>query len=301
MIQTENLLGISVIVPTYNRSRLLDFTLHSLAIQNLPKSCFEVLVVDDGSSDNTREVVENYQNHLNIRYYFQEDKGYRPGSARNIGIMNASSNLCMLVDSGVLLGSDCVGSHLRFHTETGQNVALLGYVYGLYDDTYSRNQLEKMIDPYLPTESIAKLKADKISPDIREKQYQKYNDTIFDLPAPWVMFLSCNVSVNRDRLIEVGMFDEKFDGRWGCEDNDLGFRLHKHGTKIMLCRDAEAVHFPHDGDTAAKVQQGYNNCIYFNSKHQTEETNLFLKHYKEIAISESIDINEIILSGLAFS
>lgn len=301
MTKTKNQLGISVIVPTYNRSQLLDFTLHSLTLQNLPKSRFEVLVVDDGSSDNTREVVESYRKFLNIHYYFQEDKGYRPGSARNIGIVNASSNLCLLVDSGVLLSSDCVGAHLRFHTEKEQDVAALGYVYGLYDDTCSKDFLKTMIDPYLPSESIYKLRTDKLSLDIREKQYQKYNDTIFELPAPWVMFLSCNVSVNRDRLLEAGLFDEKFDGRWGCEDNDLGFRLHRNGVKIMLCRDAEAVHFPHDGDTAAKVQQGYSNCVYFNSKYQTEETNLFLKHYKEIAISESVDINEMILSGLAFS
>ena len=131
--------------------------------------------------------------------------------------------------------------------------------------------------------------------DVRERYYLKYQDEISELPAPWVFFFTCNVSVSKQNLLRVNMFDEGYDGSWGCEDNDLGYRLHKNHIKIKLCRAAESFHYPHQEDADAKVEQGYRNCQYFNSKFDTPETNLFLKHYKDIAISESIDINEKLL------
>ncbi len=292
MLNSKKNIEISVIVPTYNRSRLLDYTLFSLTEQSLPKKNFEVIVVDDGSDDNTKEVAESYLDILPIRYYFQEDKGYRPGSARNIGITNADGKICLLVDSGILLGKDCLKAHLAFHSKNGPNVAVLGYVFGLYPSHQFEQVVSETVDPYKASEAIGIIKDNEIFTDVREKYYAKYGDNVSQLPAPWVFFLSCNVSVSKQDLLHVKMFDEAYDGRWGCEDNDLGYRLHKKHIKIKLCRAAESFHYPHTGDMGVKVEQGYMNCIYFNSKFNTPETNLFLKHYKEIAISESVDINE---------
>ena len=78
--------GISVIIPTYNRSTLLKKTLDSLSIQSLNNDQYEVIVVDDGSSDNTAVIVDSFKTKLNISYYFQEDRGFRVAKARNIGI-----------------------------------------------------------------------------------------------------------------------------------------------------------------------------------------------------------------------
>jgi len=76
-----------VIVPTYNRSWLLRETLRQLTRQSLPVADFEVIVSDDGSSDDTAEVVTEFANRLRIRYHFQQDLGFRaaavcvPGAA----------------------------------------------------------------------------------------------------------------------------------------------------------------------------------------------------------------------------
>lgn len=299
MLQSNENLKLSVIIPTYNRSELLNFTLHSLTLQDLPKKSFEVIVVDDGSTDNSKEIVIAFTKRLNIKYFYKKDEGYCPSSTRNIGIMNAIGKICLFIDSGLLLGEKCLSAHLSFHSETElANVAVLGYVYGLYHNSNEDQYLIDLINFQKPTESINQIKERNISPDVRENHFTKYNDAISDLPAPWTMFLAGNVSVSRYNLIDAGMFDENFDGRWGCEDNELGFRLHQNGIKIKLCRKAESLHYPHEMDFDDKIDQGYENCIYFNRKHNTAETKLFLQHYQKIAISESIDINEILLSNI---
>jgi glycosyltransferase involved in cell wall biosynthesis len=298
MQPTKEKIHVSVIIPTYNRSQLLNYTLYSLTLQNLSKDNFEVIVVDDGSDDDTKWIVYEYRDTIDINYYYQENKGYRPGSARNLGILNAKGSICLFVDTGVILSPQCIREHLDFHNQERSNIAAVGYVYGygLYRENYSENQLRESINPFHPADSINRLKENNIL-DVREKYYSKYNDKIYDLPAPWILFLTCNVSVGRNNLLNVGMFDEKYDGRWGCEDNDLGFRLNISGVKIKICRGAESIHYPHESDTIDKLEQGYLNCIYFNSKYQTEETKLFLNHYKEKGTPKSPDINEMLLNA----
>jgi glycosyltransferase involved in cell wall biosynthesis len=58
----------SVIAPTYNRARLLRHTLKSLVGQRMPKEQFEVIVVDDGSTDGTPELVESFREQLDLHY-----------------------------------------------------------------------------------------------------------------------------------------------------------------------------------------------------------------------------------------
>ena len=66
-----NILGekkeISVIIPTYNRSELLEYTLKSLSLQELSKDRFEVIVADDGSTDDTRGLTLKYERLMNLK------------------------------------------------------------------------------------------------------------------------------------------------------------------------------------------------------------------------------------------
>ncbi|HQA64039.1 MAG TPA: glycosyltransferase family A protein, partial [bacterium] len=78
---------LSVIIPTYNRARYLPLALASLARQTITKDSFEVLVIDDGSSDNTAETVKNYSE-LEVKYFRQNHLGV--SAARNLGIEKAA-------------------------------------------------------------------------------------------------------------------------------------------------------------------------------------------------------------------
>ena len=66
----------TVVIPTYNRLQELKLTLDSLVLQKCSYP-FEVIVADDGSYENTKAVIDEYIGKLNIRYVFQEEKGFR--------------------------------------------------------------------------------------------------------------------------------------------------------------------------------------------------------------------------------
>jgi glycosyltransferase involved in cell wall biosynthesis len=89
--------GVSVIIPTYNREKLLHRALTSVIQQRL--SCDEIIVVDDGSVDNSRGVVQQIasQSAVKVRYIYQENKG--PAAARNRGIKEARYEYLAFLDS----------------------------------------------------------------------------------------------------------------------------------------------------------------------------------------------------------
>ena len=84
---------VSVIVPTFNRADFLKEALESVFAQSYED--FELIVVDDGSNDNTQTVVRSLGNEIN--YIYQENKGV--SAARNLGLKRAGGNLIALLDS----------------------------------------------------------------------------------------------------------------------------------------------------------------------------------------------------------
>lgn len=291
--------SISVIVPTYNRCQQLAYTLKSLVNQNIDKSAFEVVIVDDGSSDDTFQMVKTFSGAMNFKYGYQIDKGYRPASARNMGIRVADGKICMFIDSGIIVKSDCVKQHLDRHEEQESEVAIIGYTYGWGAD---KEELTRAIDPNDADGSIAKLVERGTVWDIREAIFRKYNDKIEDLAVPWTLFYGGHLSIRKKSLFEVGLFDEKYDGNWGTEDQDLGYRLRKANKKIVLCRQAVVLHLPLEADSSAKAQEGYENCRYFNKKFQTAETQVFFDYYakdvsRQMTNNEVLDFHEIITNA----
>jgi len=295
MEKSENKFEVSLIVPTYNRSNLLEYTFRTLLLQGLSREHFEVIIADDGSSDNTCEVINKYRDKLNVKYVFQEDRGYRPGSARNKAIRIAEGRLCLFMDAGILLNTDALERHIQFHREFGANVAALGYIYGFDHEGEAEVKLKNMIDPDDPAGSIREIAKYEMYFDLREQHYTRYKDQIHSLPAPWIYFWTGHVSVKREHLFKVGLFDEQFDGRWGVEDNDLGFRLYQSGVNIHLLRGAQSIHYPHSSQKIEKEKQGLQNCQYFHNKFLTIETGIFLQHYGK---DGHVDINFLCMQAL---
>lgn len=97
---------INICTPTYNRGYLLPNLYKSLVEQSFKE--FEWLIIDDGSSDNTREIVEKFErdNNIKIRYIYKENGGKH--TALNIGIKEAIGELFFIVDSDDILTSNCL-------------------------------------------------------------------------------------------------------------------------------------------------------------------------------------------------
>jgi len=91
-------------------------------------------------------------------------------------------------------------------------------------------------------------------------------------PAPWIYFWSGNISVRKDELEEVGLFDENYIG-WGGEDTDLGIRLYLKGLRYVYSDNAQAIHYPHPQTSINKeefqnrvIQRKKSLCKKYSSK-----------------------------------
>jgi glycosyltransferase involved in cell wall biosynthesis len=92
----------SIIIPLYNRPQEIDELLATLCLQTYTQ--FEVLIIEDGSRDTAKEIVENYADRLDIRYFFKENAGQ--GFARNYGFEHAKGDYFVIFDSDCLIPAD---------------------------------------------------------------------------------------------------------------------------------------------------------------------------------------------------
>ena len=96
-------------------------------------------------------------------------------------------------------------------------------------------------------QSLEKIKALEEFGDFREKAFTACNEAIATLPAPWIFYWTANVSFTKSCFLDgEPFFDEDFNGNWGWEDVEFGYRLHKKGARFVLNPRAEAIHYPHD-------------------------------------------------------
>jgi len=256
----------SVVIPTYNRCKLLTYTLNSLSRQNSSSDPFEIIVVDDGSSDDSLDAVRNFKGDIDIRYIWKTDQGFRAAEARNCGVKLARGEIIIFVDSGVLVGANFIKSHLITHQSSVIPAAVLGYVYGFSDIDRISLELANKLDPDNVDSFIAASRLSGQYRDGRETIYDRCEDRIDSLPTPWCLFWTCNVSVPKQSIIDVGYFDEGFKS-WGGEDVELGYRFYQAGLRYVLSREAAAVHYPHD-EKARSQLDAFISYRYFSRKHK---------------------------------
>ncbi|NOU50886.1 glycosyltransferase [Pseudoalteromonas sp. JBTF-M23] len=277
--------GISVVIPTYNRSQLLNLTLNSLVRQTLNNDLFEVIVVDDGSSDNTSEIVQSFANRLKIKYLFQEDLGFRVARARNLGIACASFEHILFIDSGVLVAPNCLQSHLR-NFEICEVDVQIGLCYGFEEhkisDVAQCKQRLGEPDIFSDSEFLAQYK------DCRDAFLAKQHYSLKQTREPWLIFWTCHASCKTAALYAIDGFDETFTS-WGGEDVELALRLQNLGYKFAINASAQAIHYPHHKDQNAIKRSAKTNIEYIHNKHCTVAT-LLLKQglcWKDILASHT--------------
>jgi glycosyltransferase involved in cell wall biosynthesis len=232
----------SVVIPTYNRSEKLNKTLETLTEQDIDPSLFEVIIADDGSSDDTAAVAQSFAGRLRVKYHFQEDRGFRAGAARNGGARLAAAPLLIFLDSGTLAGPGLVSGHLAVHAASADRRAVIGYCYG-YDAFREDLWVPDSFDELRPTELVRLYHEHTHMADIRELDYARFGDDPMKWPLPWLFFFTMNCSVPVADFWAAGGFDEMFKS-WGVEDIELGYRLYHNGSVMVLTRDAWTIEVP---------------------------------------------------------
>jgi len=258
----------SVIIPTYNRRDLLRYTLKCLINQKNPGGSFEVIVVDDGSTDDSPYIVREFQDLLDLRYIWKPDRGFRVAEARNLGIKLARGNIIVFLDCGVLAGNDFIRSHIIEHQRTTSPAVVIGYVYGFNEGGRISSELANLLDHCHVENLISECQLQTGYNDIRDKIYSSCRDELEFITDPWCLFWTCNASVTKELLFKVGLFDEEFKS-WGGEDIELGYRLYKDGARYVLCRAAVAIHYPHDTIKRSQLD-AFVNYRRFSRKHKLE-------------------------------
>jgi glycosyltransferase involved in cell wall biosynthesis len=263
----------SVVIPTYNRSDILRLTLESLVHQDLDHDDYEVIVIDDGSSDDTAETVKEFMDKMDLRYFFQEDEGYRAAGARNVGITNAKYEITVFMDAGVMAHSGCLRAHLASHEATEGPAAVCGYVFGYTLDNGNAEEVKAAADLTDVDGTVELWREKNLFADIREDFFGREGDDFATAPAPWLMYWTFNASVRTEQVRRVGMFDDAFRA-WGGEDVDLGYRLFRDGARMFLNRDAMALHWPHARDWDELHSDAIAHYKYMAQKYDTPITRL---------------------------
>lgn len=218
---------LSVVIPTYNRSRILKDCLSALMNQDLPSKDYEVIVVDDGSQDSTPKVVKRFvDDYKNICYVRQ--KNQKQGIARNNGVKKAKGNIVVFIGDDIIVRKDFLTQHLRQHLRhSGENEAVLGLT---------------LWHPRLKPTSFMKWLTNGSTVLGRFGGHQfAYEKLEGKKVADYNFFYTSNISLKRS-LMEKFPFDPDFSG-YGWEDIELGYRLHKRvGLKLFYNPKAIGYH-----------------------------------------------------------
>ena len=187
----------SVIIPTYNRADMVGQAIQSV----LDQTCddWELIVVDDGSQDNTHEVVKSYDD-PRILYIYQDNKKL-PG-ARNTGIEASSGDYIAFLDSDDLFLPDKLQTQMMAITRNPD----IGLVASGWTETDPQQNPLQTVSPWLLEQGLA------------------LKDWLYNCP----LVPPC-VLVRRDQLLEVGLFDEE---QHYVEDWDLWLRLAYAGCQM---------------------------------------------------------------------
>jgi len=273
---------LSVIIPTYNRSDLLSYTLRSLAEQSLETDRFEVVIVDDGSTDQTREVIRSFEPELRLTYIFLErnvreiaELGYCVSRVRNRGASAATAPVLVFVDSGVVAGPEFLKSHLSAHliAPSAARRMVIGYIFGT-QKIVPFPGLEELLQTRKPEEVSKAIGNDPLGLDSRHRDFSKPGHEIRGMAGAWALGWSLNFSLPRSVFEEVGGFDEAFRG-WGCEDLEFTFRVSRSDVDIVLSRASWAIEWPTPVNIVGNEQSSDSNFLRFLMKHRNPELEIW--------------------------
>ena len=303
--------SVSVVMPTCNKAGYLELTLASFEAQRGVD--YELIIVDDGSTDGTEALVASYAARLPIKYRRQENRGR--SHARNAALALAEGEIIVFSDDDRIVVPDFLTQHAG-HFDGAQAAPLvMGWQRGIL--TSWREDLS--VPPTVLWELISRgtlglhLRepgpVQLVTPDdlrrrldftverfwLAERWWEEgclpairhFGEGLEGLEAPWLLGTTGNMSALRSAVLDAGGFDESFRG-WGLEDLDLCYRLHHAGVKSIVSRRAVNFHQAHP-TSSGKRAQWVTNLLYLMNKYDALDIAMYGYSFTR---AESVDIKE---------
>jgi glycosyltransferase involved in cell wall biosynthesis len=206
---------ITVVVSTYNGALKLPVILEALARQTI--SNFELLIVVDGSTDNTLLVLDGYRHQFQSFAIISQTNSGR-ACVRNRGAQEASGTILIFYDDDMIPKEDSVQRHITIHQQHKKCA-----VSGNQVEFVERNKTD-----------VQNYKATRV-----QRWLSKYKTGVTHLGKNNFFFTAANCSVSKALFVEMGGFNERLTD---AEDFDFGMRVFNSGNNVFFDRDNTAIH-----------------------------------------------------------
>jgi len=230
----------SVIIPTYNRADQLKIALESLCSQTFKD--FEVIVCDDGSTDNTKEIVDSFRNKLDIKYIWQQNWG-GPAKPRNVGIKNSTGEWICFLDS---------------------------------DDFWYPDKLEVCLN-YLPKSDLIYHDFDYVGENVPKYRKQiicrklSTKNPFMDLLMNWNGIANSGVVVRKSIIDKAGYFDED-RSLIAVEDFDMWLRIAKITNRFTLISKSLGGYYMSPVNFSNEIKKCFERDVVVLEKYRNELT-----------------------------
>lgn len=242
-----------LLITVFNRAPLLRLSLERLTHLTLPD---EVLIVDDGSTDECEAMVKSFEGRLPARYIYNHNPYWSICSfARNIGIKNTDKDIIITSEPEILFVTDVVAQIKKDMEENPKQLISAGTVY--------HAQQNCIVHEGFTIDAQGSLK-DSIVEDYQTEPRSYHPSGFCKTVNMQATFIG---AYKREWLLELGGWDEDFPGCWGFDDIELCTRLRINSINQFIDKDIEVVHqwHPHPpGDIWSK--DAHENDLYFQSK-----------------------------------
>lgn len=279
---------VSVIIPTYNKLPRLKLTLISIENQTCNKSDFEVIVIDNNSTDGTGEYLRSQDFDFDFTYCLEKRLGRSFG--RNLGVRTAKNPLLIFIDDDMLLPDMFIEKHINAQME--KSAVVHGKIFNIinlkffsdpvnsvfYDAFDADKDKLQLLTKKCITSNDVRFGMDKIaSQNIKTTQFEKLVSDVFNQKLHefvWIGFTGGNVSVLKEWVLRCGAFDERFGMGWGYEDVELGYRIWKDNVEFTYCDVAANYHMDHYRFNF--YEESRNTSDHFYQKHNDDKIKLFI-------------------------
>ena len=220
------MLTASVVIPTFNRRSALGETLRALAEQSVPRSSYEIIVVDDGSSDGTWDELVSRSRDEGLRV-IRQPRNSGVAAARNAGMRAAAGQHVVLVSDDLIVPPTFIEAHLDDLGRYPHHWVVGGFT---QDTRLTATSPFARYVERLEASWQASFRKELLEPGCWEVQWPTAR----------------NLSLRKADLERVGLFDEQF--RSTCEDQDLAYRASQLGIRFLYDSRIECVHNDQSGD-----------------------------------------------------